>query len=138
MASLPVTPVPAVAGPFTGGQYVAHEPLQFDFVEVSGTNQYSVKPLALVRTVTPPILVVFSAPLLAAALEAGAAALEVVLPEPVEWWSCRRQRSGAWRPARPALAMSCSLHVPVQVRGRFLTLINVTAGTFVHTSDQGL
>ena len=49
---------------------------------VSGTNQYSVKPLALVRTATPPILVVFSV-LLAAALEAGAAALEV-LPELVE------------------------------------------------------
>ena len=77
VASLPVTPAPAVAGPFTGGQYAAHEPLQFDVVGVSGANQYSVKPLALVRTVAPPIVVVFSALLLAAALEAGAAALEV-------------------------------------------------------------
>src|SRR5512140_3526430 len=84
VASLPVTPAPAVAGPFTGGQYVAHEPLQFDLVEVSGANQYSVKPLALVRTATPPMVVVFSALLLAAALEAGAAALEVVPPELVE------------------------------------------------------
>src|SRR5215831_820072 len=73
--SLPVTPAPAVAGPFIGGQYVAHEPLHFDVVEVSGANQYSVRPLALVRTVAPPILVVFSA---LALLAAGA--LEV-LPE---------------------------------------------------------
>src|SRR6266550_4018022 len=85
VASLPVTPAPAVAGPFTGGQYVAHEPLHFEVVGVSGANQYSVKPLALVSTVAPPIVVVFSALLLAAAaLEAGAAAPEVVLPEPVE------------------------------------------------------
>jgi hypothetical protein len=73
-----------VTGPFTGGQYVAHEPLQFDLVEVSGANQYSVKPLPLVRTAAPPIVVVFSALLLTAALEAGAAALEVLLPELVE------------------------------------------------------
>jgi hypothetical protein len=49
-------------------------------VEVSGTNQYRVKPWALVSTVTPPIVVVFSAvPPEAGALEgvvaAGAAAL---------------------------------------------------------------
>jgi len=71
--SVPVTPAPAVTGPFTGGQYLAHEPLQFDLVEVSGTNQYTVKPLALVRTATPPILAIFTAlPLLAAgALEAA-------------------------------------------------------------------
>jgi hypothetical protein len=59
--SLPVTPAPAVAGPFTGGQYVAHDPLQLDLVAVSGTNQYSVKPLALVTTATPPIFAVFRA-----------------------------------------------------------------------------
>jgi hypothetical protein len=54
------------------------EPLHFDVVEVSGTNQYRVKPLALVRTVAPPILAVFSAPLVAAgALEAGAPAPEL-------------------------------------------------------------
>jgi hypothetical protein len=76
---LPVTPAPAVAGPFTGGQYVTHEPLHFEVVGVSGANQYKVKPLALVSTVTPPIVAVFSVLLLAAAgaLEAGAAALEV-------------------------------------------------------------
>ncbi len=39
VASLPVTPLPAVAGPLTGGQMAAHAPLQFDLVDVSGTNQ---------------------------------------------------------------------------------------------------
>ena len=73
--SLPVTPAPAVAGPLTGGQNVAHDPLHFDVVEVSGANQYRVKPWALVSTVTPPIVVVFSAlPLAAGALEAVVAA----------------------------------------------------------------
>jgi hypothetical protein len=33
--------------------------LQLDLVAVSGTNQYSVKPLALVTTATPPIFAVF-------------------------------------------------------------------------------
>src|SRR5690349_18245622 len=81
VASLPVTPAPAVAGPVTGGQNVAHEPLHFDVVAVSGTNQYKVRPLALVTTVAPPILVVFSALLPAAgALEAGVA-LEAAPPE---------------------------------------------------------
>jgi hypothetical protein len=61
VVSVPVTPGPAVAGPFTGGQYVAHDPLQFDLVAVSGTNEYSVKPLALVSTVAPPIVAVFRA-----------------------------------------------------------------------------
>ena len=40
---------------------MAHEPLQLEVVEVSGTNQYRVKPWALVSTATPPIVVVFSA-----------------------------------------------------------------------------
>jgi hypothetical protein len=82
VASLPVTPAPAVAGPVTGGQNVAHEPLHFDVVAVSGTNQYKVEPVALVTTVAPPILAVFSAlpPAAAGALEAGAA-LEAVPPE---------------------------------------------------------
>src|SRR5215472_14231166 len=85
VASLPVTPAPAVAGPVTGGQNVAHEPLHFEAVAVSGTNQYKAKPLALVTTVAPPILAVFSAllPAAAGALEAGAA-LETVPPEGVE------------------------------------------------------
>jgi hypothetical protein len=63
---------------------VAHEPLHFDMVAVSGTNQYKVKPWALVTTVAPPILAVFSALLPAAgALEAGVA-LEAAPPELVE------------------------------------------------------
>jgi hypothetical protein len=61
---------------------VAHEPLHFEVVAVSGANQYKVKPLALVSTVAPPIVAVFSVLLAAGALEAGAAALEV--PELVE------------------------------------------------------
>ena len=61
VVSLPATPEPAVAGPLTGGQIEAQEPLQFDFVLVSGMNEYKVKPLALVSTVTPPIFAVFSA-----------------------------------------------------------------------------
>jgi hypothetical protein len=73
VASLPVTPVPAVAGPGTGGQYVVHEPLQFDFVDVSGTNQYKVRPLAFVSTATPPIVVVFRAALVVAEPDADGA-----------------------------------------------------------------
>jgi hypothetical protein len=48
--------------------------LQFDLVAVSGANEYRVKPLALVTTVTPLTCAVFSAPPAAAALdpEAGA------------------------------------------------------------------
>jgi hypothetical protein len=58
---------------------VAHEPPHFDVVAVSGTNQYKVKPLALVTTVAPPILAVFSA-----LLPAAAGALEAAPPELVE------------------------------------------------------
>src|SRR5690349_10018102 len=36
-----------------------HEPLQFDLVEVSGTNQYRVRPLELVSTVALPNFIVF-------------------------------------------------------------------------------
>src|ERR1039457_5315653 len=75
VASLPVTPVPAVAWPFTGAPHAAHEPLHFEVVGVSGTNQYRVKPLALVSTVAPPIVAVFSAlPDAVAAAEACGAA----------------------------------------------------------------
>src|SRR5262249_62242970 len=51
----------ALPGRSPGGQWVVHEPLQFDLVEVSGTNQYKVKPLELVSTVAPPIFMVPSA-----------------------------------------------------------------------------
>jgi hypothetical protein len=71
-----------VAGPVTGGQKWAHEPLQLDLVAVSGTNQYSVKPLALVSTVTPPIVAVFRAVLDEPAVGDVAALGE--LPDPAE------------------------------------------------------
>ena len=38
----------------------AHAPTHFDVVEVSGENAYSVKPLALVNTFTPLIVVDFN------------------------------------------------------------------------------
>jgi hypothetical protein len=81
---LPVTPAPAVAGPFTGGQYVAHDPLQLDLVAVSGSNEYTVKPLALASTFVPLIVVAFRAELEevpgeAAALDGLLALLDVLL-----------------------------------------------------------
>jgi hypothetical protein len=57
-----------------------HEPLQFDLVEVSGTNQYKVKPLELVSTVVPPMVVVFKVLLLAAA---GDPVFVVPVPAPL-------------------------------------------------------
>src|SRR5215467_2057621 len=76
----PVTPDPACTGPSTGGQYCVHEPLQFDLVEVSGTNQYKVRPLELVSTVALPTFAVLRVPPEDAAW-AGAAG---ELPEPPE------------------------------------------------------
>ncbi len=70
--SLPVTPLPAVAGPSTGGQNFAHPPLQLDLVAVSGANQYSVKLLALVSTLVPLIVAVFRAAVEADTGEAAA------------------------------------------------------------------
>jgi len=52
--------------------------LQFDVVEVSGANQYTVRPWALVSTVAPPIFAVFRAD--EPVLDDGAAA--DWLPEP--------------------------------------------------------
>jgi hypothetical protein len=73
--SVPVTPEPAVAGPFTGGQKVAHDPVHLDVVEVSGPNQYTVKPAEFVSTCVPLIVVLTSADpdVLAAGLDAPAA-----------------------------------------------------------------
>ena len=62
---------------------MAHDPLQFDLVEVSGTNQYSVRPCALVSTVTLPIFAVFTTVLAEAVLEAELAAAGG-LPEAAE------------------------------------------------------
>ena len=47
--------------------------MQFDLVDVSGTNQYKVKPWAFVSTATPPIVVVFRAALLEAVPDADGA-----------------------------------------------------------------
>jgi hypothetical protein len=43
-----------------GGQYCAQTPVQFDRDGVSGANQYRVRPLALVSTVAPLMVAVFS------------------------------------------------------------------------------
>src|SRR5215472_356782 len=59
--SVPVTPAPAVAGPFNGGQICAQLPVQLDLLAVSGPNQYRVNPWALVSTVVPLTVAVFSA-----------------------------------------------------------------------------
>jgi hypothetical protein len=59
--NVPVTPG-AVTDPGTGGQFAAHVPVQFDVPGVSRANEYSVKPLPLVSTVTPPIWAVFTLP----------------------------------------------------------------------------
>jgi hypothetical protein len=49
--------------------------LHFDVVDVSGANEYNVKPLLLVSTVTPAIIAVFTVP-------AAAAAGLLMLPPP--------------------------------------------------------
>ena len=65
--NVPVTPA-AVTVLVTGGQFCAHVPLHFDVVGVSGANEYSVKPVLLVSTVTPAIVAVFTVPAAAATL----------------------------------------------------------------------
>jgi hypothetical protein len=78
--SVPVTPCPAAAGPVTGGQICAQAPVHFDTVAVSGANEYKVNPWALVTTLTPLIVAVFSP----APDPAEAEALDgVPLPAPV-------------------------------------------------------
>jgi len=100
-----VTPGPAVTGPFTGGQYVEQEPLQLDLVAVSGANEYTVKPLALVTTLVPLIVVVFRAvPDAAAGEEAALGELLGVLVEPLLLAGDEVPHAAAIRaiPARPA------------------------------------
>jgi len=65
-----------VAGPDTGGQYVAHWPVHFDVVGVSGTNQYKTNPAEFVSTAVPLIVFVVSAPPPELAAEPDAAALD--------------------------------------------------------------
>src|SRR6476646_2188645 len=72
--SVPLTPEPAVTGPLTGGQKVAHWPEQFDLPGVSMANQYSVLPWASVSTCCPPM--VFAVTVLPPAAAAGALLLE--------------------------------------------------------------
>src|SRR6266704_3344642 len=106
--SVPVTPEPAVSGPLTGGQKVAHWPEQFDLVEVSMANQYRVMPLESTTTCWLPM--VFSVTVLPLA-EAGAALLllppaagvlaavpELLLPELAQ---ADTVRARAARPATP-------------------------------------
>jgi hypothetical protein len=62
----------------TGGQYAAHEPLQAEVVAVSGANQYSVSPLALVSTVPMLVLAVLMPAPDVAMLELELAAAEAV------------------------------------------------------------
>jgi hypothetical protein len=50
-----VVPAIAVTLPCTGGQYVRHEPVQFDLVGVSIANQYRVRPCELTSTVPMPV-----------------------------------------------------------------------------------
>jgi hypothetical protein len=103
--SVPVTPAPAVAGPFTGGQYVEQDPLHFEVVDVSGTNQYKVKPLELVTTFVPLIVAVIRAELeagvVAAALLAGAAGLLLEADELPELPHAATTRAIAASPAAP-------------------------------------
>ena len=68
--SVPVTPEPAVSGPLTTGQWVAHWPEQFDLVGVSMANQYRVMPWESTSTCWLPM--VFSVTVFPPAAPAGA------------------------------------------------------------------
>src|SRR5215469_10373106 len=77
-------PGAAVTLPCTGGQYVRHEPVQFDLVGVSIANQYKVRPFELTSTV--PIFVLrVETVLLLEALDTGIELCDcgvVLAPEP--------------------------------------------------------
>jgi hypothetical protein len=87
--SLPVIPVPAVAGPFTGGQICAQPPLQLDLVAVSGANHYF--------TWRPPVLS-SAAPMIAS--------LPLSLPQPISQLQEVRHRLG--RPRAGVRRPKCS------------------------------
>src|SRR5580693_2029103 len=109
--SVPVTPDPAVTGPLTGGQKVAHDPVHLEVVEVSGANQYSVLPLELVSTATPLMVVMLTVPPLAldaallapaaGALVAGALVAGALEDELAELPHADRARARAASPAAP-------------------------------------
>src|SRR6516162_904018 len=78
--SLPVTPGPARGSPVSGGQYSTHDPVHLEAAAVSGANQYSVRPLPLVSTVTPPMSAVFRVTPALAAAGGGPPALASATP----------------------------------------------------------
>src|SRR5260370_15204397 len=102
--SVPVTPDPAVTGPVTGGQRVAHDPVHLEAVEVSGANQYSVLPAELVAAGVPVVVVMSTAlPPAAALLPPAAGAVVAGVPEDelVELAHADRARARVARPAAP-------------------------------------
>src|ERR1700761_7859279 len=109
--SVPRPPDPAVPGPLTGGQKVAHEPVHFEAVGVSGTNQYRVMPAELVSTCVPLMLVALTVEPPAAGAVADPAALLAgvagVFPEAAELLPELEQaeavRAKAARPATPRI-----------------------------------
>src|ERR1700687_3320466 len=92
LPSWPVTPGPALGSPVTGGQYSVHDPVHLEVAWGSGANQYSVRPLALVTTATPPTAAVLKvapppatagcAPALASATPSRARAATETAPIP--------------------------------------------------------
>jgi hypothetical protein len=112
----------AVTGPFSGGQDAAQAPLQFDLVDVSGANEYSVNPLLLVSTFTPPIvaevtlLALAVAGLLAAPAEAvGVALAGAELDEELE----ELQATRAVAAAAPTGSASSILRCPRALIGAY-------------------
>src|SRR6516164_7836353 len=100
--TVPVTPEPAVAGPFTGGQKVAQDPLQLDVVEVSGPNQYKVRPAELVSTWAPPIVLIINV----LADEPPAACAVLCALEDVELDELAHAATASAAAARPAAVSS--------------------------------
>src|SRR5215472_5280566 len=74
-------------------------------VAVSEENQYSVKPLALMSTLTPPIVAVFSPPL--ADADPGPAARAITKPNAVRAMTQMQATAGP-APGIPADAMACN------------------------------
>jgi hypothetical protein len=95
----------------TGGQKVAHEPVHFEVVEVSGTNQYRVMPEEFTRTCVPLMLLALTVevppaaaadadPVELAAAAGVFAAAELLLPELAQ---AETVRASAARPAAPKI-----------------------------------
>jgi hypothetical protein len=108
--------------------------LQFDFVGVSGTNQYKVKPLALVTTAAPLIVVVLRAALVDAVLD-GAADADGA-DEPLEAAGCDDDEELPHPAASSATSVIATAAQHLRVRwvgGRSVSLLtlcaNVTASS---------